>query len=196
MLLCAVSPCGGSVGGWRRAHSLPPAGRSRADRVRRHRISPLHQAALCVLLDAQAQRRRDRIFPCAGGRDAGGAGPQPSGAAGARVRRAAGWARQAGLREHGGATLARRPWPELRKARSRLSRRRPLLPPADLPGGAGGGRAFPVRLQAVVPSDHRGISDRGRTFGADKTGQARPPAVHPHLSMVMRRCRCATAPTP
>src|SRR5271163_2061665 len=49
---------------------------------------------------------------------------QPGGAAGARVRRAAGWARQAGLREHGGATLARRPRPELRKARSCLSRRR------------------------------------------------------------------------
>ena len=31
----------------------------------------------------------------------------------------------------------------------------PLLPPADLPGGAGDGRAFPVRLQTVVASDHR-----------------------------------------
>jgi hypothetical protein len=33
-------------------------------------VLPLHQAALCVLLDAQAQRRHDQIFPCASGRDA------------------------------------------------------------------------------------------------------------------------------
>jgi hypothetical protein len=45
MLPRAVFPSGQSVGSWWRARSLPPVGRSRADRVRRHRISPLHQAA-------------------------------------------------------------------------------------------------------------------------------------------------------
>src|SRR5260370_10303355 len=74
MLLCAFSPCARSVGSWRRSHGFSSAGASCADRVRRHGILPLGEAALSVLLDAQAQRRHDRIFPYAGGRDAGGAG--------------------------------------------------------------------------------------------------------------------------
>src|ERR1700687_3570505 len=71
----AVSPCGRSVGGWRRAHGLSSAGASRADRVRRHGILPFREAALSELLVAQAQRWHHRIFSYAGGRDAGGAGP-------------------------------------------------------------------------------------------------------------------------
>jgi hypothetical protein len=57
-----------------------------------------------------------------------------------------------------GDQMAARRWlaahgPSYARLDPRLSRRRPPLPPANLPSGAGGGRAFPVRLQAVVPSD-------------------------------------------
>jgi hypothetical protein len=49
--------------------------------------------------------------------------------------------------------LAGAPWPAPRPAEAGLSGRRPVLPSADLRGGAGGGWALPVRVQAVVPPD-------------------------------------------
>src|SRR4051812_18845804 len=58
-------------------------------------------------------------------------------------------------------------WPAPRPAEADLSGRRPVLPSADLRGGAGGGWALPVRVQAVVPPDDRGISYRRRAADPD-----------------------------
>jgi hypothetical protein len=41
----------------------------------------------------------------------------------------------------------------------------------------------PVRLQAVLASDRRGVSDRDRAAGTNTAVQAQPGALHLHLSM-------------
>src|SRR3954452_18177148 len=90
--------------------------------------------------------------------------------------------------------LAGAPWPAPRPAEADLSGRRPVLPSADLRGGAGGGWALPVRVQAVVPPDDRGISYRRRSADPDPQGQARARALRLPLPLAFgrpaaRRCR-------
>ena len=127
-------------------------GGSCADRPGRHGIPRVGQGSLPAVLDPQARQGQDRALPRDGVGDARGARPQPGGAAGAGIHRASGRSRQAGLRKPGGSALAGAPWPAPCPAEANLSGRRPVLPPAGLRSGAGGGRTFPVRVQARRPT--------------------------------------------